>query len=147
MGIGRSEGGPRWRRRVFELVSNSGTTVVWPALETNVVSKQKKVQCWIVHLAERCSVRTRRALRVAPPLPTWQFFTMNNDDDFELFIMINYRLRVAHWHRGHSRLDQIIDKKTSPPRQGLPPPAPQQKYQTVINIVVMMMMIVSSDDV
>ena len=42
VGIGRSEGGPRWRRRVFELVSNSGTTVVWPALETNVVSKQKK---------------------------------------------------------------------------------------------------------
>ena len=79
MGIGRSEGGPRWRRRVFELVSNSGTTVVWPALETNVVSKQKKVQCWIVHLAERCSVRTRRALRVAPPLPTWQFFIIDND--------------------------------------------------------------------
>ena len=116
------------------------------------VQAKKKVQCWIVHLAERCSVRTRRALRVAPPLPTWQFFIMNDnecvfDDDFELFIMINYRLRVAHWHRGHPRLDQIIDKKTSPPRQGLPPPAPQQKYQTVINIVVMMMMIVSSDDV
>ena len=75
VGIGRSEGGPRWRRRVFELVSNSGTTVVWPALLTNVVSKQRKpdleVPGWIVHLAERCSVRTRRALRVAPPLPTW----------------------------------------------------------------------------
>ena len=123
VGIGRSEGGPRWRRRVFELVSNSGTTVVWPALETNVVSKQKKVQCWIVHLAERCSVRTRRALRVAPPLPTWQFFIMNNnqcvvDDDFELFIMINYQLWVAHWHRGHPRLDQIIDKKSLTPSPG-----------------------------
>ena len=43
VGIGRSEGGPRWRRRVFELVSNSGTTVVWPALLTNVVSKQRKL--------------------------------------------------------------------------------------------------------
>ena len=123
VGIGRSEGGPRWRRRVFELVSNSGTTVVWPALETNVVSKQKKVQCWIVHLAERCSVRTRRALRVAPPLPTWQFFIMNDnecvfDDDFELFIMINYQLWVAHWHRGYPRLDRIIDKKSLTPSPG-----------------------------
>ena len=87
------------------------------------VQAKKKVQCWIVHLAERCSVRTRRALRVAPPLPTWQFFIMNDnecvfDDDFELFIMINYQLWVAHWHRGHPRLDRIIDKKSLTPSPG-----------------------------
>ena len=102
--------------------------------------------CWIVqvHLAERCSVRTSRALRVAPPLPTWQFFIINNDVDFEIFIIINYQLRVAHWHRGHPRLDRIIDKKkASPPRQGLPPPGPQQKNQTAINIA----MLVSGNNV
>ena len=78
-----------------------------PGNECCVQAKKTRLelQGWIVHLAERCSVRTSRALRVAPPLPTCQFFIMNSnqyvvDDDFELFIMINYHLRVAHWHRG-----------------------------------------------
>ena len=37
VGTGRSEGGPRWSRRVLVLVSNSGTTVVCPPLQQNQV--------------------------------------------------------------------------------------------------------------
>ena len=124
MGIGRSEGGPRWRRRVFELVSNSGTTVVWPALETNVVSKQKKSSVLDCSPCGEVLGEDEEGVEGGAPAPHLAIYVVVVvDDDFELFIMINYQLRVAHWHGGHPRLNRIIDKKNLTPSPGSATPS------------------------